>query len=81
MSELLKKAKNLFDICKDKTGVGECLLTVSLLRHREDLVLEAFNNFAVTQPVSNSAGMLECTEVLFIISFVKDNSNDSYQRK
>lgn len=64
--DLLRKARPLFVKCNDKTGEGECLLLESLLWLREDLLQKAMDSFFKTQPVCNYAGILECTEVIFI---------------
>lgn len=79
VSALLEKARQQYDICKDWSGMGECCLTLSLLRLNEDLLTEAYNNFHHAQPMPNVAGMLECTEVIFQF-FRKRKSIISFER-
>ena len=61
--ELLEKARQQFDLCKDYSGMGDCQLLLARLRRDKELLEAAFNSFSTAQPVSNTTGMLECVEV------------------
>ena len=59
----MERARALFDVSRDYSGVGECQLVLAQRRLNKELLEEAFNNFENAQPVPNTAGMLECVEV------------------
>ena len=63
VAELLEKARQQFDLCKDYSGMGDCQLLLARLRLNKELLEAAFKSFSTAQPVSNTAGMLECVEV------------------
>ena len=63
MVELLERARQHFDLCKDFSGMGDCQLGLAQLRLDKELLEMAFRNFGTVQPVPNTAGMLECVQV------------------
>ena len=73
MVELLERARQQFDLCKDYSGMGDCQLGLAQLRRDKKLLEEAYKNFGTTQPFPNVAGMLECVEVRKYV-FVPDDS-------
>ena len=61
--DLLERARQHFDLCKDFSGLGECRLVLAQIRLDKELLEMAFSDFSTVQPVPNTAGMLECVEV------------------
>ncbi|KAK7091654.1 hypothetical protein V1264_009311 [Littorina saxatilis] len=77
---LLERARQQFDLCKDYSGLGECQLVLAKLRANKELLDTAFTSFSTAQPVSNTAGMLECVQMLHRIMSGKDLDLDSYRK-